>query len=546
MKENARFLLLLALISAGFLLLKPITYNWDGEDSYISYRVAENFARGEGLVFNRGERVEAHSNFLWTFILGIGGKIGFHVPTLGKVLAALSVAGTIFLLGLMRPRLEEGPRSTLVLVAPLLYLFHPIVHYQCDRALETSFYVLLLSLSCFLGLRRRPLATSLSLAAVAATRPEGFGFFGFAVLLALFENWRGRRASHGTVQGEADRAIGFSRGFWLRLVVPFVALFGALTIWRLVYYGYPLPNAVYAKTSPGNFWRAPAFHEILRFQISCNFLPLWALLALAPGAGRSTAEKSYLLIVAAFAAAVLVYIVAIGQVATSFFRHYVPAIPFIVLLLQELVLQWRRARPHDRLSTALLVVILTGLTAYTSENRDISASRLHRRLGQFIRRPDYAERARWFFAEPISLDARTGRWLAERYPPETKVVSGQMGQMAYYSGLTTIDILGLADKHVAHAPYPFFTLDYALSRDPDLWALICSADGRLLWENLTPIIDSPRFGEAYALRYILKNKADRGDYQYRVFVRRDGDRAVPVETLAIGMTEEELQAAYRP
>jgi arabinofuranosyltransferase len=546
MRTNANFLLLLGAIAASFLLLKPITYNWDGEDSYISYRVAENFARGEGLVFNRGERVEAHSNFLWTLILGIGGKLGFHVPTLGKILAALSVAGTIFLLGLMRPRLEEGPRPKLGLVAPLLYLFHPIAHYQCDRALETSFYVLLLSVSCFFWLRRRPLATSVALAAVAATRPEGFGFFGLAVLLALFENRRGMRASHGTAQEGTDRAIAFSRGFWLRLVVPFVVLMGALTAWRLAYYGYPLPNTVYAKTSPGNFWRAPAFPEILQFQISCNFLPLWALLALAPGPGRSRAEKSYLWTVAAFGAAALIYIAAIGQVATSFFRHYVPAIPFIVLLLQELVFQWRRARPRERLSTAFLVVILLGLTAYTSQNRDIPASRLHRRLTQFIRRPDYVERARRFFAEPINIDARTGRWLAERYPPETKVVSGQMGQMAYYSGLTMIDILGLADKHVAHAPYPFFTLDYALSRDPDLWALVCSADGRQMWQNLTPIIESPRFAEAYVLRYILKNKLDRRDYHYRVFVRRDSDHPAPPETLAIGMTEEELQEAYRP
>jgi len=38
---------------------------WGLDDAYISYRYAENLARGEGLVFNHGERVEGYSNLLY-------------------------------------------------------------------------------------------------------------------------------------------------------------------------------------------------------------------------------------------------------------------------------------------------------------------------------------------------------------------------------------------------------------------------------------------------------------------------------------------------
>ena len=38
---------------------------WGLDDAYISYRYAENLVRGEGLVFNHGERVEGYSNFLY-------------------------------------------------------------------------------------------------------------------------------------------------------------------------------------------------------------------------------------------------------------------------------------------------------------------------------------------------------------------------------------------------------------------------------------------------------------------------------------------------
>ena len=140
--------------------------------------------RDEGCeVGDLGERVEAHSNFLWAIVLGLGGKLGADVPMLGKLLSVLCVAGTILLLGVMRPDFEGKGREPWALVAPLLYLFHPVVHYQCDRALETSFYVLLLGLACFFWVRRRALGASLALAGVAATRPEGFGFFGFLLFL---------------------------------------------------------------------------------------------------------------------------------------------------------------------------------------------------------------------------------------------------------------------------------------------------------------------------------------------------------------------------
>ena len=41
------------------------------DDAFISFRYAENFARGAGLVWNAGERVEGYTNFLWTMLMGV-------------------------------------------------------------------------------------------------------------------------------------------------------------------------------------------------------------------------------------------------------------------------------------------------------------------------------------------------------------------------------------------------------------------------------------------------------------------------------------------
>ena len=64
--------------------LKPHTV----DDAYISYRYARNLARGLGLVYNEGERIEGYTNFLWTVLLGAGIKLGLDPESFAKVLGA--------------------------------------------------------------------------------------------------------------------------------------------------------------------------------------------------------------------------------------------------------------------------------------------------------------------------------------------------------------------------------------------------------------------------------------------------------------------------
>ncbi len=56
------------------------------DDAYISYRYARNFARGLGLIYNPGERIEGYTNFLWTVLLGVGDKLGIAPTTTAKLL----------------------------------------------------------------------------------------------------------------------------------------------------------------------------------------------------------------------------------------------------------------------------------------------------------------------------------------------------------------------------------------------------------------------------------------------------------------------------
>ena len=71
---------------------------WTLDDAYISFRYAESFARGDGLVYNPGERVEGYTTFLWVFLLGVGNALGAETRTLAKVLGVLFATATLGLL----------------------------------------------------------------------------------------------------------------------------------------------------------------------------------------------------------------------------------------------------------------------------------------------------------------------------------------------------------------------------------------------------------------------------------------------------------------
>src|SRR5262245_65923196 len=51
---------------------QPVTV----DDAFISYRYADMLVRGEGLVYNAGERVEGYSNFLWVLIAALAISLG--------------------------------------------------------------------------------------------------------------------------------------------------------------------------------------------------------------------------------------------------------------------------------------------------------------------------------------------------------------------------------------------------------------------------------------------------------------------------------------
>lgn len=64
-------LFLAALILSTYLLATVVRHAWMSDDAYITLRTVDNFVHGHGLVYNRGERVQAFTHPLWLGALSL-------------------------------------------------------------------------------------------------------------------------------------------------------------------------------------------------------------------------------------------------------------------------------------------------------------------------------------------------------------------------------------------------------------------------------------------------------------------------------------------
>jgi hypothetical protein len=237
------------LVSAGIstLFLARRTFRVGGElyfvlydDAMISMRYARNLVEGHGLVWNPGEvPVEGYTNFLWTLWMALLHLPGFPEP---KMPLVVSVSGALILmlnLVAIRPvarRLAAEDSDVPVLAVWLTALCLPLVYWTLV-GLEVGLVALLASLAMLLALRlvdrfrRRDL---LLLAAVLATgvlvRTDQLVLCAVVLGFLALRLPRERRGS----------AL-------LTLSLLVAATLAAHTVFRLAYYGEPLPNSYYLK-----------------------------------------------------------------------------------------------------------------------------------------------------------------------------------------------------------------------------------------------------------------------------------------------------------
>ncbi len=229
------------------------------DDAFISFRYVRNLLEGHGLVFNPGEYVEGYSNFLWVLELAaLWGLFGLRPEDAAPWLSVACTAGTLAVMLWWVAHAPELRHRKLVawMALGLVCSSATFAVWTSGGGLETrqfTFFVVLavVCLSLYRYRRSGLLATSLSLAAAAYTRPEG------PLIAACCFGWFAIQRMVETGRLRPDRRLVRELAY---LVAPFVVLVAAHFLFRYAYYGEWLPNTYYAKhVRP---WYEAGFHYL--------------------------------------------------------------------------------------------------------------------------------------------------------------------------------------------------------------------------------------------------------------------------------------------
>jgi arabinofuranosyltransferase len=421
-KRGAGFLWFL--IALALLVGHGLTFGFAVDDAFISFRFAQNYVDGHGLVFNPGELVEGYSNLLWVLLSALGMKLGLDPLLWARILGTGAMAGVLALTpGIVRilaPRPTEfsavpGRAAQLLLTAAGAGACWML------SGLETPMFTLWAVLAWRLALQRNALGVGFVGVLLILTRPEG------PALAVVFMIWAMAPGGSGTSFIKLRRWSG-----WLVLILGTVVFF----IWRHDIYGWWLPNTFYAKTGDLVGQIKTGLPYTLSFML--NYVLSVVLIggAAGLGGGFATEKTRDTLYGAGLVVLWLVYTTLIGGDMLGMFRFFVPILPIMIIGSVALAAEagWL-SRPQG----AVVFILVLGLallppTFWGKERRLVSIHMSEANLGGWI----------------LAGDA-----MAEQLPRGSVIALGPAGYIPWKTGFKAYDFYGLVDPEIAHQDIEF-------------------------------------------------------------------------------------------
>jgi arabinofuranosyltransferase len=460
------------------------------DDAFITFRYVRQFVAGNGLVYNIGERVEGYSNFLWVMLLALPHAFGAELITTARVLStALSIGSLLLTYSLAR----SAPYPVL---APIMLAAASPFGAWTMGGLETSLFAFLVTASVATFVyeeeRGRGAASGVLFGLLALARPEGMIFFALAA---------GFRAWQLFSIGRARLAKIDSRD-WLRLA-GFIALFVPHFLWRLSYYGYPLPNTVYAK-SMGLHPRALIEGVYYLFDgLTTLGGPL--LLLLPVGILLLQAKDFRYRFISVCCGTYLLFNVISGGDWMPMHRFWVHILPLLIVLVHAGLMKLAALITpcYAWLVRAGFVFAQIAFLYYGALNAYITGFAYSRAL-----------------ETPLESGTASDSWIAyisHNWKEGDVIAAADAGAIAYVLPLEAriVDMIGLVDGHIAHLKPQFpsglfgrgdgfgkWDIEYILNQNPrfiEIGALEKRENGEYFVENtgLRLLVNDPRFRARY-------------------------------------------------
>ncbi len=456
------------------------------DDFFITYRYAHNLARGEGLVFNPGERVFGLTDPGMGIVLTalhLATRVPY--PWLGALTTALAA---LALAGLLLAAVDPGRRRDALLGGTLLLGFSYL--WQSNGSAALPALALLLLAAAWAS--QRPVAAGVAAGFAVWLRPDaalGVGLLGLLL-------WRE------------------DRRFPIRLAAAAgaVVLLGLAALWA--YYGTPVPATFVAKRAMGitdplspsgwRFWAGawPPLREHLG--------PLAALWLGVGAAGQGLVARRFgrpgrVLVLFAAGLAVLYPLLRV-----PFFHWYI--LPCLVALTYGVACAaggctrwlagvWTRGRGWRRAAAA----VAAGGVAGVLVSQAVAGGLWYRDVTGYAHTDSYR---------------LAGEWLRDNTPPDAAISYHEIGALGFLSDRPIRDLLGLVTPEVLPHVLQADLAGAFLMRPTEL-VLFHSERG------IGQIVRRPWFKEAYEEVHRLPVDGVRGPATVVFFQRRPGAELPP-------------------
>jgi len=444
-------------------------YDFFCDDAFIALRYAKNLSEHHELAYNLGQRVEGFTSPLWVLLIAAAGSLGAPLVAATHVLGGIAALLALWATSRFWDELEPGAPWLALVPGVALAMSAPFAAWTFG-GLETPLFVALFTLGLAeiaravrVGDVQSGLRAGLAVALGTCCRPEG------ATLIALGSVALG-------LPGATRSATRWQRYFaWL---APIACLVGGYELFRLAYYGYPLPNTFYVKTSGEGLWqRGVSYLSFAATEfgwplvLACSMSLGYLVLPRPRDAHRTRAER-VLLICTSFAAAIhLLYVARVGGDFLDLYRFLAVLLPAAFCCLtsaaRRLFSEFEGAARVTVLGAATCLAVAHGWNQYALAARAT-------RVAESTRAALHLEPLGW-----TRLYARRwqgiGSWLAKvRVAGDTTAV-GAAGALPFYSDLPNLDLFGLNDLEIARhgrvignrpGHQRFATMDYLLAQKP--------------------------------------------------------------------------------
>lgn len=399
------------------------------DDTYIGLRYSRNLTEGHGLVFNPGEYVEGYTNFSWVMLSTIPFLLNFDAVMYVRMISILSAVLAILMVGMMANIVSNG-RKGAAFSASLIFASLPFAMAEAAMGLETLFFtaVVVAALSRFILERedgkRNGYGSGLLLALAALTRPEAIGI---AVILVVFDILKLRKQADNSELKKQMRIR------WICFALPVLSHL----VFRWFYYGDIVPNTFHAKVGGGLHAISRGLHSTGQFIKDAAPLLVSAILALVTAKTLKRLKFNLgLLICCITMLCYMLYVLYVGGDFRPTNRFFIFPAAMLVVICGSILPSLMEGIKKRKVYWSVLVLV----ALFVSFSSSYSAEAVR-------------EFARWRRSLLLTHIA-AGEWLRSEYPSDTWLATGNVGVIPYVSGLLTIDMHGLCDRHIASRSIP--------------------------------------------------------------------------------------------